>query len=90
MIMNHIGEYKMNKVVEQVIKGNPFIKSVTTRKAEHSKYTIFDIETTGFSPLTEDIIELSGVKIIKGEISDVFHTFIKPSKSISGKISLLS
>ena len=47
MIMNHIGEYKMNKVVEQTIKGNPFIKSVTTRKAEHSnKYTIFDIETT--------------------------------------------
>ena len=41
------GEYKMNKVIEQIIKENPFIKSVTTCKAEHSnKYTIFDIETT--------------------------------------------
>ena len=46
MIMNHIGEYKMNKVVEQIIEENPFIKSVTTRKAEHSNKYIFDIETT--------------------------------------------
>ena len=36
----------MNKVVEQIIKENPFIKSVTKRKAEHSNKYIFDIETT--------------------------------------------
>ena len=36
----------MNKVVEQTIKGNPFIKSVTPRKAEHSNKYMFDIETT--------------------------------------------
>ena len=46
MNINYIGEYKMNKVVEQTIKGNPFIKSVTTRKAEHSNKYMFDIETT--------------------------------------------
>ena len=46
MNINYIGEYKMNKVVEQIIKGNPFIKSVTTRKAEHSNKYMFDIETT--------------------------------------------
>ena len=36
----------MNKVVEQIIKENPFIKSVTIRKAEHSNKYMFDIETT--------------------------------------------
>lgn len=36
----------MHKVVEQIIKENPFIKSITTRKAEHSNKYIFDIETT--------------------------------------------
>lgn len=56
----------------------------------NSDVVVVDIETTGFSPLTEDIIELSGVKIIKGEISEVFHTFVKPSKSIPGKIHELT
>ena len=56
----------------------------------NSDVVVVDIETTGFSPLTEDIIKLSGVKIIKGEISDIFHTFVKPSKSIPGKIHELT
>ena len=63
----------MNKVVEQIIKENPFIKSVTKRKAEHSNKYIFDIETTvqcpcningvdtlipyGYIHMTDDIVE---------------------------------
>lgn len=47
---------------------------------------VIDSETTGFSPLNNDIIELAAVKIRDGVITDTFHTLIKPSKSIPAKI----
>lgn len=51
---------------------------------------VIDIETTGFSPLAEEIIELSAVKIINGNISDTYHSYIKPSMPISGKVHNLT
>lgn len=51
---------------------------------------VVDIKTTGFSPLREEIIELSAVKIINGKIEDLFQTFVKPSKSVPGKIHELT
>jgi DNA polymerase-3 subunit alpha (Gram-positive type) len=34
------------------------------------KYVVFDIETTGFSPEKNKIIEIGAVKVIGGEIVD--------------------
>ena len=51
---------------------------------------VVDLETTGFSPLKEEIIELSAVKITNGKIADQFQTFVKPSKPIPGKIHELT
>lgn len=40
------------------------------------KYVVFDIETTGFSPEKNKIIEIGAVKVIGGEIVDRYSTFI--------------
>ena len=43
---------------------------------------VFDIETTGFSPITNEIIEIGAVKIHEGKIIDRFSSFVKPSEPI--------
>ena len=36
-------------------------------------YVVFDIETTGFSPLSDRIIEIGAVKVVNGTITDKFQ-----------------
>lgn len=55
-----------------------------------SEYIVFDIETTGFSRTTDEIIEFAGVKYTDGVESDRFHTLIKPNCSIPPKITALT
>lgn len=38
-------------------------------------YVVFDIETTGFSPVKNRIIEIGAVKVVEGKIVDRFSTF---------------
>ncbi|MCR5735575.1 MAG: PolC-type DNA polymerase III [Lachnospiraceae bacterium] len=47
---------------------------------------VFDIETTGFSPDKDSIIEIGAVKVVNGEIKDRFSEFVNPLRSIPGKI----
>lgn len=42
------------------------------------EYVVVDIETTGFSPEYDDIIEIALIKISNGNIVDKFSTLIKP------------
>ena len=46
------------------------------------KYVVFDIETTGFSPVTNRIIEIGAVKVENGEITERFSTFVNPQVPI--------
>lgn len=46
-----------------------------------------DIETTGLSPKRDEIIEIGALKYQEGECVEVFSRLIKPSKSISGRIT---
>lgn len=53
-------------------------------------YTIIDLETTGFSPQYDEIIELAAIKVRNGEIIDSFQKLIKPKGEISSFISELT
>lgn len=45
-------------------------------------YVVFDIETTGFSPVKNRIIEIGAVKVVDGVITDKFSTFVNPDVPI--------
>ena len=53
-------------------------------------YVVFDIETTGFSPLTNRIIEIGAVRVEKGKITDRFSTFVNPDEPIPFRIEQLT
>ena len=54
------------------------------------KYVVFDIETTGFSPVTNRIIEIGAVKVENGEITERFSTFVNPQVPIPFHIEKLT
>ena len=41
-------------------------------------YVIFDLETTGVSYKKDEVIEISAIKVIKGEVVDKFSTLVDP------------
>jgi DNA polymerase-3 subunit alpha (Gram-positive type) len=53
-------------------------------------YVVFDIETTGFSPVTNRIIEIGAVKVVNGQIVDRFSTFVNPEVPIPFEIEKLT
>lgn len=53
-------------------------------------FVIFDLETTGFGPVKDRIIEIGAVKVINGKIIDEFSTFVNPDIPIPFKIEQLT
>ena len=53
-------------------------------------YVVFDLETTGFSPDKNKIIEIGAVKVSKGEIVDRYSTFVNPQVPIPFRIEQLT
>ena len=53
-------------------------------------YVVFDIETTGFSALSDRIIEIGAVKVEAGKIVDKFSTFVNPKIPIPYRIEHLT
>ena len=45
-------------------------------------FVVFDIETTGFSPTKNQIIEIGAVKVVNGVITDRFNEFVNPDVPI--------
>lgn len=53
-------------------------------------FIVFDLETTGFSPVKNNIIEIGGVKVVDGKITDRFSEFVNPKEPIPFKIEQLT
>ncbi len=65
---------------------------VTNSKGQRldGSFVVFDIETTGFSPLTCKIIEIGAVRVENGTITDRFSTFVNPQVPIPFRIEQLT
>ncbi len=55
-----------------------------------SDFVVFDIETTGFSPVNNRIIEIGAVKVKQGEIAEKFSAFVNPDVPIPFEIEKLT
>ena len=53
-------------------------------------FVVFDLETTGFSPIQDKIIEIGAVKVEDGKITEKFSTFVNPRVPIPFRITQLT
>ncbi len=62
---------------------------VTNSKAQEidTTYCVLDLETTGFSAVTEKITEVGIMKIKQGEVIDKFSCFVNPQKHIPQRVT---
>ena len=55
-----------------------------------AEFVVLDIETTGFSPIGDDIIELGAVRFRGGEVLDTFQSFVRPTKPVPPEVQKLT
>ena len=56
------------------------VRNKGRRRNEYVKdYVVFDIETTGFRPGLDEIIEISAVKVKDNQVIDEYSTLVRPS-----------
>ena len=50
---------------------------------------VFDLETTGLDPISNEIIEIAAVRIKRGKLvpDECFHSLVKPKRKISWRIT---
>ncbi len=68
-------------------------KEMVIRSAGQSledTYVVFDLETTGLTPLHHEIIEIGAVKVEGGKMIDRLSTFVNPRTPISYEIENLT
>ncbi len=67
-------------------------KTVVDSKGQslNGRFVVFDIETTGFSPKKNKIIEIGAVKVENGAIVGRFSEFVNPECSIPYRITELT
>lgn len=41
-------------------------------------YVVFDLETTGISPKKDEVVEISAIKVLGGEVAEEFTTLVNP------------
>ena len=47
-----------------------------------SDYVVFDLETTGVSCRSDEVVEISAIKVLGGEVKDEFSTLVNPGRFI--------
>ncbi len=53
-------------------------------------FVIVDLETTGLSPVKNEIIEIGAIKVENGQVVDTMDIFVKPKKPVSYFITNLT
>ncbi|HJG84122.1 MAG TPA: PolC-type DNA polymerase III [Weissella thailandensis] len=69
--------------VNLVEDGEPIIFNPAHIALDDAEYVVFDVETTGLSAAYDKVIELSAVKMVKGNVTAEFSEFIDPGFPLS-------
>lgn len=70
--------------------GVPIVVGATDELIDDIEYVVFDVETTGFNPLKEDLLEIGAVKYKNKVRIGEFSSLIRPDKEISDEIQKLT
>ncbi len=51
-----------------------------------NSYISIDLETTGLNPKLDKIMEIGGVKVLDGKVTDTFSTFVNPGMKLKEQV----
>ena len=95
LFRKHINYYGYDNPDMKVIYGveaylapdkNPVVTNPKGQSID-TTYCVLDLETTGFSAVTEKITEIGIMKLKNGEVIDKFSCFVNPEKHIPQRVS---
>lgn len=90
-VAEHSEDFKVIYGVEAYLVDD--LKGIVSDSKDQSlggSYVVFDLETTGFSPAVNRIIEIGAVKVEEGAVVDRFSTFVNPQTPIPFRIEQLT
>ncbi len=56
---------------------------------ELGPFTVFDVETTGMSPLSDRVVEIAARRIELDGSESIFHTLVNPRRAIPERVSAI-
>lgn len=80
--------YGMEAYLVDDLKG--MVEHPAGQSFSEDPFVVFDLETTGFSPQKNRIIEIGAVRVEHGEITDRFSSFVNPQMPIPYEIEQLT
>ena len=90
---NIIGDMKIIYGIEAYYINDEDTLSVVRGKSAEpltGTFIVFDLETTGLNPASEEITEIAAVRVVDGAIQDSFQTYVNPHKPIPPEITELT
>lgn len=68
------------------------IETVKNGKGQdfHDTFVVFDLETTGIGPKSNEIIEIGAIRIVDGVMTETFSEFVNPKRPIPYQIQELT
>ena len=67
----------------------PVVRGAQERSFDE-EFIVFDVETTGLSKTRDRLTEIGAVRIVNGEITDSFNTFVNPEMPIPERVVKLT
>ncbi|WP_367566999.1 PolC-type DNA polymerase III [Lacrimispora sp.] len=55
-----------------------------------SSYIAVDLETTGLDPKLDKVIEIGAVRVLDGQIREVYETFVNPHRKLEEEVAALT
>ena len=75
-----------NFTITQYEQKNKSLYSQTRSRRYYDDYIVFDLETTGFDPSDDEIIEIGAIKYKNNNLIDKFNVLIKPKGRLPKEI----